>query len=278
MDIAGATSSTLTLASVGASASGRYSVVVRNAIGSVVSATASLAVLTDGANGNQPTPVAALFCPPAPANKDSLILITHGVAPGDHLAGREQFGDISWITNMASAIRAKVAANWEVRTLDWTTNSQLTGPDSVAFLGTSAGRLYGQQLARQQPWAHVHLIAHSAGAAVIEAIAAELKALPSPLQIHETFLDPFLGYAERDLSGYGKNADWADNYFSRDGGTGWTTDGALLTFGLAPTAHVELHPAACAGRQRGGQLRSGNAYSLRWPPHCRPGSCFSTAH
>jgi hypothetical protein len=34
---------------------------------------------------------------------------------------------------------------------------------------------------------------------------------------------------------------------------------------------------APAGRQWGGQLRSANSHSLRWPPHCRPGSLFTTA-
>src|SRR5665213_4091417 len=52
VNISGAVGSTLTLNSVTEANSGGYSVVVSNPYGSVTSATASLAVLTDGANGN----------------------------------------------------------------------------------------------------------------------------------------------------------------------------------------------------------------------------------
>ena len=54
-NISNATNTSLTLNSVTAANSGGYSVLVWNAYGSVTSATASLAVLTDGANGNTPT-------------------------------------------------------------------------------------------------------------------------------------------------------------------------------------------------------------------------------
>ena len=53
-NIPDATNATLTLNSVTAANSGGYSVVVSNPYGSVTSTTASLAVLTDGANGNTP--------------------------------------------------------------------------------------------------------------------------------------------------------------------------------------------------------------------------------
>jgi hypothetical protein len=56
-NISNATNAILTLNFVGAGKSGGYSVVVWNAYGSVTSATASLAVLTDGANGNQPNQI-----------------------------------------------------------------------------------------------------------------------------------------------------------------------------------------------------------------------------
>src|SRR5665213_2676219 len=207
VNISGAVGSTLTLNSVTAANSGGYSVVVSNPYGSVTSATASLAVLTDGANGNTPIPVSAITVPSQPAGKDSLVFITHGLEPFYLVVG----GDISWMTDMAEAIQSK-SPNWEVRTFDWRAVSWFPEPDVVLAEGAIGGQMYGEQLA-QQHWKFVHLIAHSAGAAVIEGIAKALKASANPPVIQETFLDPYSGFTTLvGRSVYGANADWADNY------------------------------------------------------------------
>jgi hypothetical protein len=56
---------------------------------------------------------------------------------------------------------------------------------------------------------HIHLIAHSAGASLIDSATIGLKYLPG-LEIHDTFLDAY----DPVLTGsrYGENADWSDNY------------------------------------------------------------------
>ena len=70
-----------------------------------------------------------------------------------------------------------------------------------------------------QGWTHVHFIAHSAGAGLIQAATDTIKnpttGLPSTV-IHETFLDPFVGFDFAGVTSYGKGADWADQYFTRD--------------------------------------------------------------
>ena len=211
-NIPDATNAILTLNSVTAANSGGYSVVVSNPYGSVPSATASLAVLDDGANGNRPPQVSPTTVPTQSAGKDSLVFITHGLEPFYQLGGKELYGDISWITNMADAIRTKAPANWEVRTFDWTAVSWFPEPDVVLAEGAIGGQMFGSQLAKQN-WKFVHLIAHSAGAAVIEGIAKVLKASPNPPVIQETFLDPYSGFTSLTGRGvYGANADWADNY------------------------------------------------------------------
>jgi hypothetical protein len=166
------------------------------------------------ASASQPTQI-SLNSPSPASSVDSLVLVTHGVEPFG-------FGDISWITNMANAIRAKAPSNWEVRTLDWTAVSKATEPDIVSLAGTVGGHLYGSQLGQQQSWKHIHLIAHSAGSSVIEAIASELKALPNPPVIHETFLDPYLGSLHQLQPYFGSHSDWSDNYFAANGLSLWT--------------------------------------------------------
>lgn len=207
VNIAAATNSTLTLNSVSAGDSDSYSVVVWNVYGSVVSETASLAVLTDGANGQQPTQITTPPSPPQPVGADSLVIVTHGWEP------LGPFADISWITDMANAIQARAPANFVVIPFDWMGAAWFLDPDLTLISGANLGGLYAKLRLIPQRWHHVHLIGHSAGSAVIEAMAKELKLSPNPPVIHETFLDPYTSFttlAGRDV--YGANADWADNY------------------------------------------------------------------
>ena len=226
--ISGATSATFTLHSVGAANSGGYSVVVSNPYGTVISAQAALAVLTDGANGNKPGQISPIIAPLPSVDKDSLIMVTHGVEL--FYALDHPFGDISWITNMANAIQTFAPPNWEVRPFDWTAVSWFPEPDTVAAEGIIGGVLYGQQLRQQGKWKRVHLIGHSAGAAVIEAIASELRKSSSPPVIQETFLDPYLGSLHQFKTYYGSFSDWADNYFAQN-------DTSRFTGGQLPNAH-----------------------------------------
>jgi Immunoglobulin domain len=210
VNIVGETSSTLTLNSVTAANSGSYSVVVWNAYGSVTSATAYLAVLTDGANGNKPSQISVPQSPTQPINVDSLVIVTHG---WDAL----NLFNPNWITNMATSIQARVPNNWVVVTLNWADPllnlTEGINPQAALGAGTIIGLLYGHKLA-QNNWKQVHLISHSAGAAVIQAIADQLKSSPNPPVVQTTFLDPFLGLDFRGLSWYGNNAAWSDDYFT----------------------------------------------------------------
>jgi hypothetical protein len=229
-NIPGATSATLTLNSVGAGNDGAYSVVVWNAINSVVSAPASLAVLTDGANGTQPAQVSVPASPTKPTGVDSLVIVTHGW----ELEG--PFANISWITGMADAIRTRVdPAKWVVMPFDWAIAAWSLDPDVALFRGVAVGGLYAKLRLQSQHWEHIHFIGHSAGSAVIEAMAQQLKSGANPPEIHETFLDPYTEFIT--LAGqqvYGANADWSDCYFVND----WT--GASTGGGLADAFNVDI--------------------------------------
>ncbi len=221
----GQTAAVLTFSSVSPSDSGGYSVVVWNAYGSAVSATAYLAVLADGANGAQPKPVAAPASPTKAVGVDSLVIITHGWQPVE----ASPIGPPplpAWVTELSNAIRARAPANWQVECRDWTPDAWTLLPDSALGNAKDIGTRLGREIAAQA-WQHVHLIGHSAGAGLIQAAADAIRAAGSSIVVQTTFLDPYLGLDYHGLSEYGRNADWADCYFSHDNQTGSFTEGPL---------------------------------------------------
>jgi hypothetical protein len=223
-NISGATSSTLTLNSVTAANSGGYSVVVSNPYGYATSATASLAVLTDGANGNTPVQISVDGIIVKESGKSNLVIITHGYIPPPDLPIMP-----SWVTNMADAIQAKVSSDWQVVAVDWALEAWYGNgetPDGALNAANIEGTLLGKEIAGQS-WQQVHLIAHSAGSGLIQAIANQLKLSPNPPAIVQlTFLDPYLGAFTNKQDVYGLNANWSDCYFTEDW-TGPFTSGNL---------------------------------------------------
>jgi hypothetical protein len=221
-----ATNAALTLNSVTAANSGGYSVVVSNPYGSVSSATASLAVLTDGANGNTPTQISVPAAPSQPVGVDSLVVVTHGFIPITDPPVLP-----SWVVTLANDIGLNSPANWSAVSFDWSKDAWGINPEDALVIGNIKGLLYGQQLS-QQHWKYVHLIAHSAGAALIQGIADQLKSSPNPPVIQMTFFDPFVGVLHEWQNTYGDDANWADCYFTQElgldpadlltGSFGWT--------------------------------------------------------
>src|SRR5439155_3115051 len=139
-------------------------------------------------NGGQPEQISVPASPPQPNGADSLVIVTHGWEP------EGPFADISWITEMASAVQARAPANYVAMPLDWIGAAWFPDPDLTLISGATLGRLYARTRLMSQHWEHVHLIAHSAGSAVIEAIAQELMSGINPPVIHETFLDPYTSF------------------------------------------------------------------------------------
>jgi hypothetical protein len=226
-NIPAATSQTLTLTSVGAGNSGAYSVVVWNAYGSATSAGASLAVLTEGANGTQ---AAQPVCPaaPSPSSQDGLVVVTHGFL--FTLSPTEPVPMPAWVTTLANCIQAN-APSWSVTALDWSSSASGIYPEVALTAGNNVGSLYGRQVA-QKHWQRVHLIGHSAGGAVIQAIVDQLRSSGSPPVIQMTFLDPYLGIFHEERGIYGQNANWADCYFTQDRTGGFTSGNVSHTYNV----------------------------------------------
>ena len=222
--IAGASGASLSITNVQMTTAGDYSVIVSNASGSVTSAAAQLAILGDGANGNQPVQISASGLVVQEPGKTNLVIITHGWIP--------QFDPVvttpimpSWVTNMAQVIQANVPNDWEVVALDWALDAWTVSPDSALDAGRIKGTLVGNRLAGQS-WRHIHFVSHSAGSALIQAATDVIRTNAPSKVLHTTFLDPFLGFDYRGLAWFGTNSDWADNYFAQD----WT-DRPLGLFG-----------------------------------------------
>lgn len=189
--------------------------------------------LTEVGGGTSPTRPDLPTPDSKPATKNKLVLITHGW-------NREGAANIGWIDQYASSLQNAVGPEWKVYPWHWEENATQPGdvpiaPLNALRLAKFEGNIIGKALV-EQGWEQVHLIGHSAGAGLIQAIAdsakqeATKRGLSTP-KFHLTFLDPFTGadpYVGK--SHYGENAEWADHYYSNEGidnGEWWT--GGKLT-------------------------------------------------
>ncbi|MBI2627603.1 formylglycine-generating enzyme family protein [Candidatus Nomurabacteria bacterium] len=149
------------------------------------------------------------------SGKNSLVLATHGWNP-----------NLAWLEAMTNNIQQYLTSHslttWQVTAYKWVENAStgILPSDAQKALENAKkeGRILGDCIAAQG-WTHVHLIAHSAGAALIQAVCERIKAISSTTSVHCTFLDPFVGFDYAGVSRYGSGADWAENYFSRDSAT-----------------------------------------------------------
>ncbi len=150
--------------------------------------------------------------------KDSLVLVTHGwIRPAQSVDS-----SIAWVNSILDSIVQYLTANslisWQVCGYKWVDGAKKFFPSDALNNAKQEGQVLGDHIAKQG-WAHVHLIAHSAGAGLIQAVSEKIKALSPSTTVHCTFLDPFVGSDYAGVSNYGSGADWAENYFSRDSET-----------------------------------------------------------
>ena len=151
--------------------------------------------------------------------KDNLVVVTHGWQP----AWRPV--DVLWVDTMTNAISDYLVNQrldaWQVLAYKWVDRARPTpyftvvGAEIALRNAKGEGVRLGREIA-SNGFRHVHLIAHSAGAGLIQAASETIKTLRPDIVIHLTFLDPFVGLYYEETGNYGKGADWADAYFSQD--------------------------------------------------------------
>lgn len=202
VNIAGATSPTLTLNSVGAANSGAYSVMVWNSYGSATSASAQLTVsqpLTLVQTNRSPT--AAESAPPCPAlpaqfktfangafgstgtisPAKQTIVLTHGWIPSVGPWALTQ-GIQGWPTGLAGALAAQgFGANANIVAWDWSSAAKSfpCNPGQAAGQTPAQGAALGQALLRALGpgyGQHIHFIGHSFGTLVNAGAANYLHA------------------------------------------------------------------------------------------------------
>lgn len=165
----------------------------------------------------QPAQLAYGIPPTKQLGKDSLVLATHGWTPREFNIFFPS--DPNWVDSMSNAVQnyfnTHAINNWQVYGYKWVTNSWTLWPSDALNNAKGEGMNLGISIA-SQGWSHVHLIAHSAGAEVIQVACKWIKALSTNTIVHCTFLDPFVGFNYAKVSQYGNGADWSDQYFTRD--------------------------------------------------------------
>lgn len=109
---------------------------------------------------------------------------------------------------------------WDVMRVEW--HDLSLDRLRASRRGYELGYAIGEVLARETSYEMVHLVAHSAGAHVIQGVAdayADSGTARRPL-LHMTFLDPFVGRSVVQLfwgvRRLGRNADMVENFVTRD--------------------------------------------------------------
>lgn len=159
----------------------------------------------------------------------NLALVTHGMhtdANGwvDLMAngiamqlGLNVVDDVAKWTEDDDSLVHKTTGTWEVATYDWRKGAKKLWPPTAARNARSLGRDHlGPKLA-SQGYDSLHLIAHSAGCWLIDAIA-DLLGPSSDIDIHITFLDAYVPTPTDDFKPefLGDSATWAEQYVSKE--------------------------------------------------------------
>lgn len=175
-----------------------------------------------GADPEQPqVPNPAL---PEPSQRN-LLFVTHGAG-----TDRSTFQD-QWAP-LAGRLMPHLGADWQVVVHDWSPRDDYYLPGPALARALQEARALGSRI----PWTeydHAHLVAHSAGSRLITELVRLAKARNPKIIIHSTYLDAYAGVAWLPTGAvalsqtYGSNSDWAEQYFSREGG--------LAGFCLPPT-------------------------------------------
>lgn len=162
---------------------------------------------------------------------------------------------LSWSEHGSTYAHAPDGFNWEVVSFDWSSSAfNLTElqliPHQAKANAERIGRRLGNML-RDEEYDSIHLIGHSAGTWLIDAIADELQS--DSVDVHLTFLDAFTpGSTSLQL---GDHADWAEHYV-HNGSLPLTNDTLRHAFNVDVTAlRPEVHP---------GELFEGHAFPWQW--------------
>ncbi len=141
-----------------------------------------------------------------PSTVDGLVFITHGWLPSGESS--------AWIDEMASEIAARlqeqgVDDEWDVVPYHWTSAATHRFPAPAARRASEIGQRVGEFYANLAGYSRYHLIGHSAGSWLIEAIADRVQG--PGVTIHTTFLDSYVDWRHAP-SHLGDTSTWSEQY------------------------------------------------------------------
>lgn len=213
------TSANLVLDSITEANVGNYTVIVSDPYGPATSAQATLKLLA--VDTTIPCYlITAIPVPDRQVGKNKLVLVTHGWQwTVENPSGPPAQ---TWLDNYTNQIALRLSQSghndWQVEKYEWLSNAWTFYPVDALNNAQIIGAQIGDQIAGQG-WQQVHLIAHSAGAGLIQAATDEIHKRAPGIIVQETFLDPYTGPYLEGRNTYGQNTSWADDYFVFDPGT-----------------------------------------------------------
>ena len=172
---------------------------------------------------------------PNEPGKNKLIVLVHGWVPPVDFGWITREKETEWPIEMSNALwdmihSGQIDSSWTVLPWGWYDRALQYSPDLALVEGIEQGKLLADRIAdpnNPNKWQHVHLIAHSAGSAVIATAANELIYLRAKGKfngdIHLTFLDAYTPLGEERFHGMTLDfdRDWADNYYTVDNTCFW---------------------------------------------------------
>lgn len=171
------------------------------------------------------------------SGKSNLVVVTHGWI--NRAFSPTSPEDPTWVDGISNVVNSYFTSHslnsWQVYGHKWINGAWKVFPTHALSNAKQEGKILGDCLG-SQGWSHIHLIAHSAGAGLIQAASERIKTLSPSTTVHTTFLDPYVGKHFEEVARYGSGAEWSDQYFSRDASTRF---GSVLTgpFTESPLNH-----------------------------------------
>lgn len=213
---------------------------------------------------------------PQASARDVWVLVVHGSGDGPE----------RWAAGMVDALRLRLVAPERVELLAYDWRDAARDKLSAAGNGRREGAAIAAVVAERE-LAHVHVIAHSAGAHVAHGLELALARLDRRPTLHLTLLDPFLGEGldfEWGATRFGTHADFTEDVFNTGDGVPGTDVAvkAAHAFDVSalkppgetwagkeghwwPTqAYLELDPGVALSLEASGAFDA-EALRARWP-------------
>jgi pimeloyl-ACP methyl ester carboxylesterase len=165
-------------------------------------------------------------------NTEEVVIIVHGL--GDDAEGWPRKLERRMASFMGKGSGCKII------TYDWNPYSLSSLRSSTD--GTTIGRALGKQLAEKKELTKIHLIGHSVGSFVIDALCKAYKeSAEKPAQVRMTFLDPFCMKGTINWW-YGQNrfgacGDFTEAYVNTDDPVPTTNERLIHAYNFDVTGH-----------------------------------------